>query len=370
MQNNSLLKSKYWNLEVKEHSTTVKKASKTIRKLIEISVQDQLISEVPVGVFLSGGIDSSIVVAESSKAVEGISTYSIGFESEKFDETKYAKKVSQTFVTNYRELTMYEACTNDLYKNIAVWYDEPFSDTSAFSTYLVSKFAKEEVTVVLTGDGGDEIFGGYSWYSAFKRLRPFHLRLPKRIKKYFLNRSIKNKKSLFGRVLNRFRYLLLNDFELHTTLMSGLLKEQKVKYAKKFNICDDYDDYWYFRKYYRKELKLLTRLQYLDFHTYLPDDILTKVDRVSMAVSLEARVPLLSTELVEYMFSIPEKVRYSNGELKGLIKSAYKGILPKEIIARGKKGFDIPIDSWNSLFDNSYDSTQEKILNDLFSDRF
>lgn len=366
VNDNSIQKNRYWELVVSKADISIDSGSEKLKEMIRDSVREQLVSEVPIGVFLSGGMDSSVVVAEATSFLPSISSYSIGFDVKSHNETYYAKIVSKLFETTYRERTLKQSATEDLYENLKIWYDEPFSDTSAFSTFLVSEFAKEEVTVVLTGDGGDEIFGGYKWYAGFKRMRPLHIRLPKTIKSYVLSCKLKNDRSMVGRIVNRLRYSLLNDLELYTKLMSGLIKEEKIKYSKTFNIPDDYDEYWYFRKFYRKDLPLLTRLQYLDFHTYLPDDVLTKVDRVSMAVSLEARVPLLSKKLIEFMFSVPESVRYVGGELKGFLKYAYKEILPEEIISRDKKGFDIPTGEWNKVFKKKIYSSQEQILNDLY----
>ncbi len=143
-----------------------------------------------------------------------------------------------------------------------------------------------------------------------------------------------------------------------------MLKEENKQNKKKWNIDKNYDDYWYFRKFYKKNIDLYTRLQYLDFHTYLHDDILTKVDRVSMAVSLECRVPLLSKEIIEYSFSIKKDVRIYNNELKGVMKEAFKGILPIEIIERDKKGFSIPFNNLKNL-GNNVNFSQEEILKEF-----
>ncbi len=142
--------------------------------------------------------------------------------------------------------------------------------------------------------------------------------------------------------------------------LGGILHNEKEKYRKIWKIPNDYDDYWYYRKFWRQDLPLLTRLQFLDFHTYLHDDILTKVDRVSMAVALEARVPLLATELVLFAFSLPENIRYYNGILKGIMKYAYKDILPEEIIKRGKKGFSTP--HWGGRIAGKQATRQERVL--------
>ena len=167
-------------------------------------------------------------------------------------------------------------------------------------------------------------------------------------------------KEITGRIANKIQPYFLNDFELYARLLGGILHNEKIKYKQLWDIPEDYDDYWYFRKFWRQDLPLLTRLQYLDFHTYLHDDILTKVDRVSMAVALEARVPLLATDLVLFAFSLPENIRYHNGQLKGLIKYAYKNILPEKIIQRGKKGFSIPY--WGGRIAGKQATRQEKVL--------
>ena len=148
-----------------------------------------------------------------------------------------------------------------------------------------------------------------------------------------VTKKLKKQKNILGKIARRVEtQFLLNDLEIYTRLMGGMLKDEKEKYRKLWNIDEDYDDYWYFRKFYKKDLDLYTRLQYLDFHTYLHDDIFTKVDRVSMAVSLECRVPFMKKEIIEYSFSIKKEVRIYQDELKGVMKEAFREILPIEVI--------------------------------------
>ena len=224
------------------------------------------------------------------------------------------------------------------------WYDEPHADTSACPTFLVSKVSKNFVTVALSGDGGDEIFGGYKRYqyrsldlSRFGQIFKLKKNLI-RLKSYF------TRKSLPYRFINRLSEYFLDDIEYYAKKMNGLLKDEKMYYRSILNIENDYDDYLYYRKFWISELPYLNRLRYLDFKTYLPDDILTKVDRTSMSVSLEVRVPFLSKEIIEFCFSLPENLIFNNNELKGLIKEAYSDILPMKIISKEKKGFSIPSD--------------------------
>lgn len=361
-------KHRYWSLGVEERSISPERAGETLRALVAKSVREQMMSDVPVGFFLSGGMDSSSVTAEASRISKEIRTYSIGFDDERHDETGYAEIVASYFHTRHEKRILDRASAMALFDRLKEWYDEPFADTSAFPTFLVSKFAKEGSTVALTGDGGDEVFGGYRWYARFKKMKARRWPCSERLRP--MTSAIRSELGAgrMGKLAEKIEFnFILNDFELYTKLLGGLLKDEKRRYALLWNIPTDYDDYWHFRKYYREELPLLTRLQYLDLHTYLPDDILTKVDRVSMAVSLEARVPLLSREIIEFTFSIPEETRYLNGELKGLMKRAYRGILPDEIIRRRKKGFSVPSRSWAKDSWIGAETPQEYILKTLFA---
>ncbi len=352
----------YWKLEVKSSQISLSEASAQVKQLISSSVNEQLISDVPVGFFLSGGIDSSIVVAAASSLSKDVHTYSIGFDVESHNETDFAKVIADLFKTHHNEKILHREEASNLVENIKGWYDEPFADTSAIPSYLVSAFAKKSATVVLTGDGGDELFGGYDWYLRFQKYKKSHLSFLSFLKKPISKIKQTNVYSLLGRLANQFEYRICDDMELYAKLLGGLLKHEKSNYRKLWNIPADYDDYWYFNKFYRADLGSLKRLQYLDFHTYLHDDIFTKVDRVSMSVSLECRVPFMKKELVEFAFSLPEKILYCDNELKGLLKVAYKNILPQEILFRKKRGFNIPLKQWNKDFLKKDKNQQEFIL--------
>lgn len=341
-------KKQYWHLEYKkDEKISLYEAKEELISLLKKSINEQMISDVPVGFFLSGGIDSSTVVALASELSDNINTYSIGFENDPRDETKFAEIISSKFKTNHKKkiVTLFEV--QQLKNNIKTWYDEPFGDTSCYPSYIVSKLAKQSSTVILTGDGGDELFGGYKWYKSFEKYRKYGfnslLSLP--LKEY-------NNK-FFNKINSRYENYFLNDFQLYSKLLTGESAKLKSNYRKFLNIPHDYDDYWFFKKFYINELPLPTRLQYLDFHTYLPEDILTKVDRVSMSVSLEARVPYLSKELIEFSFSLPNKFIFHNNKLKGFLKESLKTILPHEILNREKQGFSIPLSKWNKEFTNN-----------------
>ncbi|MCB9094313.1 MAG: asparagine synthase (glutamine-hydrolyzing) [Halobacteriovoraceae bacterium] len=366
LNNLNIQKVKYWDLKVSSQVVDESAASKKLRELINDSIDKQMMSDVPVGFFLSGGIDSSGVVAGASEKHKGISTFSIGFEGSHQDETPYAKIVADKFRTKHWVKKLNVESTKEMFSNIKSWYDEPFADTSCYPTFLVSKFARENVTVVLTGDGGDEVFGGYKWYRNFIKYNQKRPKLPW-LKK--ITTKLKKGEGILRKIINVFEWnFVLSDLELYTKLLGGLTSEEKEKYRKGWGIPKDYDSYWYFRKYYRKDLPLLTRLQYLDFHTYLPDDILTKVDRVSMAVSLECRVPLLEKNIIEFVFSLDESVRNKDRELKYLLKLALKNSLPEVILNKKKEGFSIPLKDWRKNLLGKKFSKQEVVLKTLFEE--
>lgn len=340
---------KYWTLNVDNDPAPVgvDAAAERLRALVNESVKDQLVADVPVGAFLSGGMDSSVVVAEVARIDPNIKTYSIGFDFDKFDETGYAAEVAKHLGVVNRQAILSQEKMYELLGKMRDWYDEPYADTSAYPSFLVAQFAKKEVKVVLTGDGGDEVFGGYGRYR--NALNISRMRVPNPLLNHFLLNLGKN---LFGprktRLFHWIDRLTGEPIASYVAAMGGGTTFTKSRFRAVCGIPDDYDTYWYFRQWDRPDLPLLTRLQYLDFHTYLPSDILTKVDRVTMANSLEARVPLLSRKIVEYSFSLPEAVRYYAKDktlcLKGLFKHAYRDSIPQSIINRKKMGFAIPND--------------------------
>ncbi len=359
----SFIKKRYWSLIIDDCIKDKSFAKITLRDKIIQSVAEQMVADVPVGFFLSGGVDSSTVVAASSFVTNKMETFSIGFNDKKQDETPFAQQVAKKFKTNHHQKIVDGETIRGLFSKLGEWYDEPFADLSCFPSFMVSAHAREKVTVAHTGDGGDELFGGYKWYSRFSFIKKFNLNHFLFLKPYF--KFLTSKSGI--RVLNKYIPLFfLDDLELFTKLKGGLIHEEKKKYRAILNIPNDYDDYWYFRKFYKMELPVYTRLQVLDFYTYLPDDILTKVDRVSMAVALECRVPLLSTDLVEFAFSLSEKVRFQQYGKKGILKAAFDDLIPKNILNRGKRGFGIPSGMWKSEVLGKSKNRFEKILEEIF----
>jgi len=343
----------YWKLHINTTQASQRKQNEIIeelRYLIKESVEEQMIADVPVGTFLSGGVDSSIVTYEGHQINPCLESFSMGFTQADCNELQYAYEFAEKFKVHLNSKVFGRDIFRYYYSEIRNWYDEPFADTSAFPTYIVSKLAKEKVTVILTGDGGDEIFGGYNRQKAMwqkeKEKGPDNLLVS------LLYRKYKN---------NEVNYFWLDDLTFLLKSNCWLLQTDDRKLRKQLGISRDYDMFWALRKHYIKDLPPMTRVQYLDIKTYLPGDILTKVDRTTMAVSLEARVPLLSKKIIEFSFSLSEEDRLPNGEQKGLLKKAYEKEIGRKLLYRKKRGFCIP-----SNFFTINKSPQEQLLEDLW----
>lgn len=325
--------------------------------ILKDSVKMRMISDVPLGAFLSGGVDSSAIVATmAGLSPDTIKTFSIGFEEKSYSELPYSNMVAEQFKTDHYTKTL-SPDINQLVYYLADFMDEPLGDFSNFPTYLVSKTAREKVTVVLSGDGGDEIFGGYEHYIAQKvartidwgLFRPFHklfantthLFPPSELKKGFVNRIKRFSEGLENSHVNRhFRWMLfLSQYQKQQLYAPEFLQQDFLSPLPQRPPFDQY-----FEKSRRWEG--LNRDLYLDFKTYMVADILVKVDRMSMATSLEARVPLLDYKMVEFAFSLPPDFKVRGKTTKWFFKKAMEGILPDEIIYRRKEGFSIPIKNW------------------------
>ena len=312
--------------------------------LLKDAVQVRLMSEVPLGAFLSGGIDSSIVVALMSQTMsQPVKTFSIGFEEDDYSELAYAQQVAKHFGTDHYEFFVRPELISVLTQ--LVWdYDEPFSDISMLPTYYVSKLAREHVTVALTGDGGDEIFGGYTRYE--QELAIHRIPAPFRSLLGFcgslLPRGVRGKQYL----RNLSYDLAMRDAQkigrFSVDLRPLLYSEEYFAHVRHYNPYQGY-----IGEYQAvSSLDVITRMQCVDVHTYLVDDILVKVDKSSMFNSLEVRAPLLDQYLAEYVASLPSHIRTRNGTLKHLLKKVAADILPAEILVRRKQGFSAPLKHW------------------------
>jgi asparagine synthase (glutamine-hydrolysing) len=348
---------KYWEVESRESTSGFNELKEQFSELLSESVKMRMISDVPLGAFLSGGIDSSAIVsAMSSISPVPIKTFSIGFEDKSYSELKYSNQVAEQFGTDHFTRNL-APDINELVRYLSGFFDEPLGDFSNFPTYLVSKTAREKVTVVLSGDGGDEIFGGYEHYIAqkigrsidFSLLAPFHrlaskithLFPPSELKKGFVNRIKRFSEGLDNSFHNRhFRWMIfLSNYQKTRLYSNDFLKKDFLKMLPEREPFDRYFEN-------SKQFDSINRDLYLDFKTYLVDDILVKVDRMSMANSLEARVPLLDYKMVEFAFSLPPHYKLRGNTTKWFLKKAMEGILPREIIYRTKEGFSIPIKNW------------------------
>lgn len=347
---------RYWNLPFEptcqdDEATAIERT----KALLEESVRIRLMSEVPLGAFLSGGVDSSVVVGLMSKSMsQPVKTFSIGFEEEEFTELPYAQRVAKHFGTDHHEFLV----KSDLISILPqlVWeYDEPFSDSSMLPTYYVSKLAREHVSVVLTGDGGDEIFGGYDHYE-----REYNISCIPPIIRYLLAyASLLIPNGMRGK--KRFGNMHQDLATRCARILSHFPSNSRPSMYTQdyFASVRDYDPYMQYINLFREvsHLDILTQLQYVDVGCYLPDDILVKVDKASMFNSLEARCPLLDHQLAEYVTSLQPSLRIHNGTLKYLLKQVAKDLLPAEILSRPKRGFGVPIKHWfrGDLTDYAHD---------------
>lgn len=338
---------KYWDVQYKpDYSLTETDCIEQSLQIMKDAVKMRLVSEVPLGAFLSGGIDSSLVVALMAQQMsEPVKTFSIGFEEQKYNELEYARMVAERYETEHHE-EIVRADAEEVIEDLIHQFDEPFADSSAIPTYYVSKMTKKHVTVSLSGDGGDEVFAGYSRY----QVDGAHIAryLPGFLKKG-LNTLITGYLPLSMPGLNTLTHMSLSDEEQivwkYTKMFSPF---HKRIFTKDFARNIETDPSGPFAEHLEKVYNMdrLTRLQYLDKKTYLPGDILTKIDRMSMLVSLEARVPLLDHQLVEFAAKIPHHLKMKNGETKYLLKKIAEKLLPPELIYRKKQGFAVPIGGW------------------------
>ncbi len=357
-QDGGISLNEYWKLSFEKppKAPTINEAADRLSRILSESVKMRLVSDVPLGVLLSGGIDSSTVAAFAQKHVsERVKTFSIGFEEDSFDESKHARKVAEHLGTEHFEKRLSVEKAQDLISEIGVWLDEPLSDGSLIPTFLLSGFVRRYVTVALGGDGGDEIFAGYPMYfghkvsNAYQKvpgpfrsglIEPLVNRLPTSTKnlsfdykaKRFVNSQnadqVARHHSWFGSFSVDEKQRLCSK-ELQTVF------EKADVYAGARNLLD------------ANPIKdTIEQMQFLDMKYYLAEDILTKVDRASMAVSLEVRAPFLDAGVAEYAASLPSNYKLRGKLSKFILKKAVEDILPKSIIKRPKKGFGIPIAEW------------------------
>ena len=350
-----IVKRKYWDISFAQATSKTEAEYKDeIMEIISQATKQRMLADVPLGAFLSGGVDSSGIVAlMATQTDDPVTTCSIGFDDKKFNETEFAKVVAEQYKTSHHELTV-TANVKDQLKKIVRYFDEPFADPSLVPTYFVSELARQKVTVALAGDGGDEVFAGYEKY-----LRDYYENRLRGLFPEFIRRS------LFASASDVLQHSGVNLFRRAGSLLGSLAQDP----AKGFYISNSFirDDFWRniastetltkLAGYHPSQVTTdhyhasdaqdhLGKVLYTDMKTYLPGGILVKVDRMSMANSLEVRAPLLDYQVMEYAAKMPSSLKLNSGEKKYLLKECFKPLLPNDILYRKKMGFSVPLASW------------------------
>ena len=346
IQENSLKQYKYWDIARKykerkdEQIEDYDEAKNTLKKLIKGAVSRRLAADVPIGAFLSGGYDSSLVCAVAQELSQNpVKTFSIGFYEEELNEAVYAKEIAKYIGVEHEELYITEQDMFSVLESIPVYYDEPFADSSQIPTMLVSQLAKTQVSVALSGDGGDELFGGYKIYAHM-----YEAEKRKHMGKilYMLGKIPGVKQSSMWKK-RKFVWRIVsdgNDAETRTQRGGanvGVINDLLLDGGDRL--------YFEFESRYQEKRYDVTRML-LDMDTFLPDDILTKVDRASMRYALECRCPILDKEVIEYSFRLPIDFKSGHGNQKRILKDITYEYLPRGIMDRPKAGFSIPLDKW------------------------
>jgi asparagine synthase (glutamine-hydrolysing) len=334
----------YWSpLDAAPVTMPVQDAVIEIRRLLSEAVRYRLVADVPLGAFLSGGLDSSAVVAEMSRQMDRpVRTFSIGFEEDAFNEAPAAAAVAKALGTDHTEL-MVRPDVETLFEDVALGFDEPFADSSAIPTLLVSRLAAGHVKVVLSGDGGDELFGGYTRYQDLLA-RPVVLPAPiRRLLRrgverlpdgtHGRNRLLEYTRDRQGRYAGMVAHAL-------AVRQGGVAREHLERVGRPL---DTVLDRWYGMVENGDEV---SRAMMVDVLSYLPGDILTKVDRMSMAASIEARVPLLDHSMVEFAVGLPSALKLRGGTSKWIFREAVRGLVPELVFDKRKQGFGVPLEPW------------------------
>ena len=347
----------YWDIPLTDNPMGYKTEAEYVEDLRERlanAVKSRLVADVPVGLFLSGGVDSSLIAALAMRANPKLECFSIGFDEPSFDESRYAREVARALNAQHQLMIFSTREMLDTIHSLPDILDEPLADASILPTYLLSKFASQKVKVALSGDGGDELFAGYPTYQAHK-LITYYDSLPAFLKSALramashlpvshnnISTEFKIKQFLKGAgVASEIRFFIwmgaFTDAE-----KKGLLSDEVKSELRSHNTYEDIFNY--ISK--SKLTKDMERILYLSMKLYLQDDLLVKVDRTSMANSLEVRCPLLDYEFIEFACSLPMFYKLNGLKTKYLFKKAAMGLLPASIINRPKKGFGIPISRW------------------------
>jgi len=362
---------KYWSLKLKRNERTVslQEAEDELRQLLNDSVRTRLISDVPLGAFLSGGIDSATVVYFMKKFHDRrVKTFSVSFDDPSFDESRYSRMVSGFLGTQHYERRMTEKDLLEAIPEIFNFVDEPVGDASIVPTYLLSKFTREYVTVALSGDGGDELFAGYPTYVAHKIADVYSRIIPSVIHRRLFLKIADALPVSFNDFSIDFKIKRFMHYAKHQPFQRGIFwmgsfDEDELKKLISFPLqrTDFYEEQKEIYELYNKEAIPTEIAQILDFTFYLQEDVLVKVDRASMACSLEVRIPFLDPRIVEYVWSLPPGLKLKNFTTKYLLKKTMEGLLPARVLKRKKKGFGIPVAKW-------FAGVMKEVVLDTFSE--
>ena len=359
VENGEIKRRRYWDVaadpQARSKEATLEKRAEELRELLSDSVRMRLVSDVPLGILLSGGIDSSTIAAFAVQhATERVKTFSIGFEEDSFDESKFARSVAKHLDTEHYEDKLSATTAGELIEDIGEWLDEPLSDGSLIPTFLLARFVRKYVTVALGGDGGDELFAGYPMYRAHRIASMYRL-VPSFVRNGLVRPAVErlpvsHKNLSFDYKAKRFvRAAELDPVERHHSWFGSFaLDDQDGLLSREVRERTSADIYAAAREVFENGpiRDDLARMQYLDVNFYLAEDILTKVDRSAMQVSLETRAPFLDPRIADYAFSLPMKYKLRGSNGKVILKKAVEPLLPKAILNRPKKGFGIPIAAW------------------------
>ena len=384
-ENGEIKTRRYWNLSFHKNgkAPSIEKAAEQLREILADAVRLRLVADVPLGILLSGGVDSSTVAAFAAQfSTEKVKTFSIGFEEDSFDESKYARQVAAHLGTEHYEDKLSVEKAADLISEIGTWLDEPLSDGSLIPTFLLSRFVKKHVTVALGGDGGDEIFAGYPMYFGHK-IASIYDAIPGFLRSGLIepivnNLPVSTENLSFDYKAKRFVAASKYDtVTRHHSWFGSFSIDGQNELLHKDVLANSSGDIY---KGAKDLLKItdarheIERMQFLDMNFYMAEDILTKVDRASMAVSLEVRAPFLDPRVAEFAASLPLRYKLKGSKGKYILKKAVEPLLPKNILHRPKKGFGVPIAEWlkgrlNPLLHDLLDSNRLKNQG-LFDERY
>lgn len=327
---------KYWDADIMPAEMSLEVCSQRLGEMLRKSVEMRLISDVPVGAFLSGGLDSSIITGIMSEVSDKVKTFSVGFDVQEYNELEFARMASEHFGTDSHEVILDPEKFLRILPKVVWHFDEPNSDPAAIPTFYISELARKNVKVILTGEGADELFGGYAKYNVQRRetMSQHYMKLPGGLR------------GLAGRVLPEkyASYLRAAEKTRRTYLTPNVSYSERLeRHATAKGLAEDMNRV--FDGHVRSHDRL-TEMSYIDLKTWLPEEILMKTDKMTMANSIEARVPFLDHNIAEFALSMPPRFRISGNVHKFILRHAFRDMLPPRIRDRGKWGFNVPLPLW------------------------